>query len=356
MLQKSFVDSYTQLLGQSVSPIGAIDLPKVEVESQKYDVVMKMGRVRLLRYTPLKKKTLPIPLLIVYAMINRYYILDLEPQKSVIKHYLDEGIDVYIIDWGDPGPEDMYETIEDVIGYIEDAVNYISKNRDANKLNIQGYCMGGTFAAIYASIHPSLVNSLILQAAPIDFSTRAGILNTWASYMDVSKVVDTLGNVPSEFLNFGFLMIDPVRLMFDKYVKFYENIKDKEYVQNFLRMEKWIFDSPDLPGEVYREFITDLFQKNLLAKNEYVVEGKKVDLKNIDMPLLNIVGSEDTLVAPESSLPVSDLVSSKEKETVNFPSGHIGISVSGKAQRELWPKVAKWIANRSEIKKKRKKS
>ncbi len=348
MMEQSFKEPYIRSLNDMMKTAGPIpEIPAVRIDTLPYDVVFTDGRVKLLHYKPTVQELLPTPLLIVYAQINRYYILDLQHDKSVVKHYLEKGIDVFVVDWGDPGPEDRYETIYDQIEYMDDAVEYIRKTTKAEKINLQGYCMGGTYSAIYTSLYHEKVNSLILQAAPIDFTVQAGILNIWGKYIDADKIVDSYGNVPSSLLNLGFLMIDPVRLLVDKYVKFYENVRDKDYVQNFLRMEKWIFDSPDLPGEVYRQFIKDLYQRNLLSKNELVVEGKKVDLKKIRVPLLNIVGTSDTLVPPESSIPIMDLVSSSDKEMLKFASGHIGISVSARAHRDLWPKASQWIADRS---------
>jgi polyhydroxyalkanoate synthase subunit PhaC len=348
MMEQSLREPYLKNLNELVKIAGPLpEIPSVSIETLPYDVVFTDGRVKLLHYRPMVKTILPIPLLIVYAQINRYYILDLQHDKSVVKHYLENGIDVYVIDWGDPGPQDRYETIFDQIEYMDEAIDYIRKERKASKVNLQGYCMGGTYSAIYTSLYQEKVNSLILQAAPIDFTTQAGILNIWGKYIEADKIVDAYGNVPASLLNLGFLMIDPVRLLVDKYVKFYENVRDGDYVQNFMRMERWIFDSPDLPGEVYRQFIKDLYQKNLLSRNELVVEGHKIDLKKIKVPLINIVGTSATLVPPESSIPIMDLVSSTDKEMLKFASGHIGISVSGRAHKELWPKASRWIADRS---------
>jgi polyhydroxyalkanoate synthase subunit PhaC len=352
MMEQSIKEPYIRGLNELVKMAGPLpEIPSVTIESMPFDVVFTDGRVKLLHYRPIAKELLPIPLLIVYAQINRYYILDLQKDKSVVKHYLERGIDVYVVDWGDPGPEDRYETIYDQIEYMDEAIEFIKKKSNVDKINLQGYCMGGTYSAIYCTLFQEKINSLILQAAPIDFKTQAGILNIWGRYIDADKVVENYGNVPASLLNLGFLMIDPVRLLVDKYVRFYENLRDKDYVENFLRMEKWIFDSPDLPGEVYRQFIKDLYQGDKLSKNQLVVEGRKVDLKKIRVPLLNIVGINDTLVPPDSSIPVMDLVSSTDKEMLMFGSGHIGISVSAKAHRELWPKAAEWIAERS-VKKK----
>ena len=183
----------------------------------------------------------------------------------------------------------------------------------------------------------------MLCAIEWDFSC---LLNLWMRTLPADQLADTYGNVPGDFLNFGFLLLNPARLMIDKYVGFYELIDNKEFVENFIRMEKWIFDSPDLPGETFREFIKDCFQDNLLINNRMVVGGRKVDLKKVTMPLLNIYGQFDHLVPPEACENLTAAVGSKDTEDLCLKTGHIGIYVSSKCQRELAPKIAGWLKER----------
>jgi polyhydroxyalkanoate synthase subunit PhaC len=339
-----------QLVKFGGSPMGAVN---AEIEMSPSEVVHKFGRIKLLHYKPLKKKVLPVPILIVYALVNKYYILDLQPDRSVVRDYLQQGIDVYVIDWGDPGPSDRYETIADEVDCIDIMVDVIRKRSKVSKVNLHGYCMGGTFCTIYSAQHGEKVNSLVVQAAPIDFSSDSGVLTVWSRHIDADKIVDTFGNVPAEFMNVGFLLVNPVRLLLDKYVNFYQNVTDKEFVENFLRMEKWIFDSPDVPGESYRQFMNDLYKKNLLVSGELMVGDEKVNLKRVKAPLLIITADNDNLVPPDMSRPLGGKVSSRDKTTMNFAGGHIGLSVSPRAHREFWPKVVSWIAKHSSKKESR---
>ncbi len=159
--------------------------------------------------------------------------------------------------------------------------------------------------------------------------------------------MDAHGNVPPEFLQSGFLFLKPVENMISKYVNFYENVENEAFVDNFLAMEKWLNDNIAVPGEVFREFIKYLYQENQLVENKLKVNGKLVELKNIKCPVMNLIAERDHLVPPESSIGFNDLISSKDKETVVFPSGHIGLSVSSKSLKGLWPDVAEWIIKRS---------
>ena len=112
-------------------------------------------------------------------------------------------------------------------------------------------------------------------------------------------------------------------------------------------MEKWIFDSPDQAGEAYRQFVKDCFQNNLLIKNKMVIGGKTINLKNITMPLLNVMAEFDHLVPNDTSKPLSDAVSSKDKTTLVFPTGHIGIFVGSKSQKEVCPQISAWLKPKS---------
>ncbi|HEY9206372.1 MAG TPA: class III poly(R)-hydroxyalkanoic acid synthase subunit PhaC [Candidatus Methanoperedens sp.] len=322
--------------------------PDFSVGTTPHRIVYNEDKMKLLHYRPTVEKTSSIPVLIVYALVNRQYILDLQPDKSVIKHLLDEGFDIYMIDWGYPTGMDRYLTIDDYVnGYINNAVDYIRKTSGADKITLLGVCQGGTYSVMYTALHPEKVKNLITLVAPVDFDTDKALLNIWARNMDVDKIVDYYGIVPGDFLNAGFLLLDPFKLMIDKYIGLLERIDDEKTVENFLRMEKWIFDSPGQAGETFRQFMKDCYQKNLLIKNKMVVGGKKVNLKDITVPLLNVMAQFDHLVPNESTIPLTEAVSSADKETLIFPTGHIGIFVGSKSQNEVCPKIAHWLKSRS---------
>lgn len=335
--------------------------PDFSVGTTPSEVVYSEDKMKLIHYIPTVEKPYPIPILIVYALVNRHYILDLQPDKSVIKKLLDEGFDLYIIDWGYPSGSDRYLTINDYInGYLNNAVDKIIEKTKLDKITLLGVCQGGTFSVMYASLYPEKVKNLATLVAPVNFDTDKCILNIWAKALDIDKIVDYYGIVPGDLLNMGFLLTDPFRLMIDKYVGLFDKIEcdpaDKEYqlrneetIKNFLRMEKWIFDSPDQAGEAFRQFMKDCYQKNLLIKNEMKINGKKVDLKRIDMPLLNVMAEYDHLVSNDASIPLNDAVSSTDKTTIIFPTGHIGIFVGSKSQRDVCPKIAEWLRPRSII-------
>lgn len=312
-----------------------------------YDVVYEEDRVKLKHYRTPGDVTLKTPLLVTYALINRETMLDLQPDRSVVRTFLNGGIDLYMIDWGYPTRQDRFVTIDDhVNGYMDNIVDYILEKTGAPQINLMGICMGGTFCVIYAALHPEKIKNLITTVTPTNFDTDKGLLHIWMRAIDTDKMIDTFGNLPGDVMNLGFLLLNPARLMIDKYVGFFENMGSKSFVENFVRMEKWIFDSPDVPGETFRQFADDLYKKNLLIQNKLEIGGKRVDLKTITMPLLNFYGIYDHLVPPEACNLLTKCVGSADTEDITLDTGHIGIYVSSKCQREFAPKIIRWLRER----------
>lgn len=322
------------------------------IATTPYEVVYEEDRVKLKHYKPVAaaKQRLRTPLLLVYALINRETMLDLQPGRSVVENFLKEGIDVYMVDWGYPSRKDRYVTIDDhVNGYMDNMIDFIRRSHGLAKINLMGICMGGAFSVMYAALHPDKIKNLITTVTPTNFDTDKGLLHIWMKGIDADRMADAFGNIPGDVMNFGFLLLNPARLMIDKYVGFLENMDNKAFVENFVRMEKWIFDSPDIPGETFRQFVKDCYQKNLLIQSKMELGGQRVDLQKISMPVLNFYGKYDHLVPPEACELLTRNVGSKDTEDVCLDTGHIGIYVSSKCQKEFAPKIARWLKDRDKV-------
>ncbi len=325
-----------------------------ELAQTAYEVVYQEDRVKLKHYLPQTEIRYQTPLLVTYALINRETMLDLQPGRSVVERFLSAGIDLYMIDWGYPTRKDRFLGFDDHInGYMDNVVDFIREKHQVDQINLMGICMGGTFSVIYASLHPDKIKNLVTTVTPTNFDTRKGLLHVWMEHLDVDRVVDTYGNLPADIMNLGFLLLNPARLMIDKYIGFTENMDNKQFVENFVRMEKWIFDSPDLPGEVFRQFIKDCYQGNKLIQSKLEVGGQRVDLKKLNMPLLNIYGQYDHLVPPEACEQLVKSVGSTDTEDICLKTGHIGIYVSSKFQEAFAPKIANWLKERDTIARKK---
>ena len=312
--------------------------------------VMRIGKMRLFHYKPTvtSRRLSKVPTLITYALVNRQYMMDIQPDRSVIKSFLDGGMDVYVIDWGYPTGEDMYMTMDDYINwYMGDCVDYIRKTHAVDSINLLGVCQGGTFSTIYASLYPEKIKNLITMVVPIDFSPNDGLLFHWSKFMNIDSLVDAYGVVPGDVMNYAYLILKPLELTMNKYIGMVDKMDNPEFLTNFMRMEKWVFDSPDQAGETLRQFIKDLYQGNKLIKNEFELGGKKVDLKNVTMPLLCVCAEYDHLVPLSSSRPLMEAVGSEDKQFISFKTGHIGMYVSSQSQKSIAPQIVEWLKARS---------
>lgn len=315
--------------------------------SPKY-AVYKEDKMVLYHYEPRVEKQNPIPLLIVYALVNRPYMADLQEGRSMIQGLLDAGVDVYLVDWGYPDAGDAYLTLEDYInGYIDRCVDVIRDEHGLDKINILGICQGGSFSLCYTALHQEKIKNIITTVTPVDFHTKNDLLSKMVRHVDVDLLVDTEGNISGDDMNSAFLSLKPFQLMGQKYVDLVNILDDTEKLRNFMRMEKWIFDSPDQVGETIRQFTKQFYQENGLVKGTVKIGDDTIDLGNITIPVLNIYARDDHLVPPDSSKALGGCVSSKDYTELEFPGGHIGIYVSGKAQAMIPPTVGKWLDDRT---------
>jgi polyhydroxyalkanoate synthase len=317
-----------------------------EIGATPYELVYQEDRVRLKHYRP-EKARLQTPLLLVPTLFNRETLLDLQPDRSVVYNLLKAGLEVYLIDWGSPSRMDQFLTLDDHInGYLDNLMDFIRRRHGISRVNLMGACLGGTFAVMYAALHPEKVRNLITTVCPIHFDTSKGLLHIWLKEIDVDRLVDAFGNLPGNLVNLAFLLLNPPRLLLDKYLGFLENMDQKDFVENFIRMEKWIFDSPDVPGETARQVIKDLYQENRLVDSRMELGGRRVELGQVTMPLLNIYGQFDHLVPPEACEVLTKKVGSPDTEDICLDTGHIGMYVSARFQREIVPQIAAWLQAR----------
>jgi polyhydroxyalkanoate synthase len=312
------------------------------------EAIHREDKLVVYRFRGGQAPTAKVPILIVYALVNRPYMVDLQDDRSLVRNLLARGEDVYLIDWGYPDGADRWLTLDDYInGYIDRAVDAVARHAGVGRINLLGICQGGAFSLCYAATHPDKVKNLVTMVTPVDFHTPDNMLSNWVRELDVDLFVDTLGNVPADLMNLCYLMLKPVRLNQQKYVGLVDIFDDKAELENFLRMEKWIFDSPDQAGEAFRQFIKDFYQGNKLVNGGLVIGPHEVHLGNVTMPVLNIFAEQDHLVPPASSRVLGDHVGTDDYTQVAFRGGHIGIYVSGRAQREVPGAIHDWLARRA---------
>ena len=342
------MSDFSRKLGRGVENL--LDAGEIDTGVTPKEAIYREDKLTLYRYRAEKgAKQGKVPLLIVYALVNRPYMTDIQENRSTVRNLLAEGQDVYLIDWGYPDGADSSLTLDDYInGYIDRCVDVIRRRHDLDSINLLGICQGGAFSLCYTALHQEKVRNLITMVTPVDFKTPDNLLSAWVQEIDIDLLVDTLGNVPGELLNWTFLSLKPFSLTGQKYVNMVDLLENEQNLKNFLRMEKWIFDSPDQAGETFRQFIREFFHKNGLINGTVQIGPSVVDLKRITCPVLNIYAEQDHLVPPDATRALRGRTGSTDYSEVSFPGGHIGIYVSGKAQSQIPPAIAGWLDDRAE--------
>lgn len=324
---------------------------QVQIAHSPHDVVYEEDSLQLLRFRN-ESVDLAEPILICYALVNRPYILDLQADRSVVRQLLKRGFDVYLIDWGVPTAADRTLRLEDYIGgLLANCADFACEHSGSEQLNLLGYCMGGTMSAIYTSLYTEQIRNLILMAAPIDFSGDEGLLNLWtrAEYFDVDALVDAFGNCPGSFLQSTFQMRSPIQNFFVKYQTLFDKMDSRDFLDNYLAMEHWANDNIPVAGETFRQFVKCFYQRNELIKGQFRLDDQPISLGDITCPVLTLVAEHDDLVPPSSTLALKQYVGSTDVTTMTIDAGHIGLAVGSKSHRQLWPKAAMWIADRSSV-------
>lgn len=308
-----------------------------------FEVLYEGGKVRLRYYRPIGKP-LATPLLLVYALIKRPFILDLQPGISAIDNLTRQGIPVYLTDWIPPTAADTWRGFDAYVnGDLVNAVHAVQEHARVDKISLLGYCFGGLLSTLYTALHPKTVKNLLTLSLPLDWSKQDIPFFNMTKNLDPSLVTSAFGNCPAWLMKSAFSSLSPVHHAFDKYVGLYRNKERVGYAEMFERFERWMNSDVPLAGQIFRELHSDLTQQNLLAQNRMRVGGRLVDLRKITCPVLNIAGEHDDVVQPQASLPLLDLVGSRDKEQLLFPAGHIGVVVSNSAQKKLWPQVGAWL-------------
>jgi polyhydroxyalkanoate synthase len=340
------IQEFSTKLGQGMQTLS--ELGDIAVGASPKEAIYREDKLVLYRFTPRVARPNPVPVLVVYALVNRPYMADLQEDRSIIRGLLDGGLDVYLIDWGYPDAGDRFLTLDDYInGYIDRCVDVLRRRHEVDKVNLLGICQGGTFSLCYAALHPDKVRNLIPTVTPVDFHTPGNLLSHWVQHVDIDLLVDTLGNVPGELLNWTFLALKPFKLTGQKYLDLVDQLDSPTKARNFVRMEKWIFDSPDQVGEAFRQYNKDFYQRNALVKGEVEIGGRRVNLKDVTMPVLNIYATDDHLVPPAASKALEQYVGTRDYTALEFPGGHIGLYVSGKSQQMVPPTIVRWVGDRT---------
>lgn len=348
--------------------LGKVKNDDVAIAETPAEVVFEIDKVRLLRYEPLTKvrKDIP-PMIICYGLFGRQTMIDLQEDRSLVRNLLMEGIDLYVVDWGNPTRADQFLNFDDYVErYLGSCVEHVYEANNNKPINLFGICEGGTFASMLVAQRPELFAGLALAITPIDFHgdqknfwRGEGFLNSWVGNLtkdDIDLLIDTHGMLPGEMTGAVFSSLTPIASMTKYNIGLAKMEGNEAMMLNFLRMEKWIADRPNHPGEAARQWLNDLYRENKLIKGEFELCGEKIDLSRITCPVLNIYAEQDHIIPVSCSKALSEFIPTKNYKEIGFPGGHVGVFVSRKAQGVVAGGLTQWLTETQGTKSEKKKT
>jgi len=346
-------DPFTDLVGKLTAFNKALTTRSSIAQTPK-ELVWTLNKAKLYHYIPVvpKERRHPVPLLLVFALMNRPYILDLRPGHSFVEFMVNSGYDLYLLDWGAPGPEDKNLKFDDyTLEYMPRAIRKLKSIAGVEEFSMLGWCIGAILTAIYAALRPDDgLRNLILLTAPLDFSDKQALtFARWTDerYFDVDKVLGAFGNMPGEMIDYGAKALKPVENYIVNYLKLWDNIENPSVIEAWQAMNTWVTDNIPLAGGVFRQLIVDLYRNDRLMRGEMMIRGERVDLSRLRANLLTVIAEGDHITPPCQSKAILSKVGSEDKELFSVPGGHIGIMAGSGANKRTWPKIDSWLGPRS---------
>jgi polyhydroxyalkanoate synthase subunit PhaC len=317
------------------------------------DVVWTHRKTTLYRYRSSRREH-AVPLLLVFALINRPAIFDLREGNSFVQFLLDQGFDVFLADWGVPDEADADMGVDNyVCDELDWAMRETLRASGAEELSVLGWCIGGTLAAMHAALDgpDSATRNLVLLTTPIDPTT-----STYASWVgrdsfDVDLVADAYEAVPGPMIDVANKSLKPITNFWSTYRQIWEAVWNGDGARrrdSYQAMAKWVGDNPPFASRAYREWITWMYKENRLVRGRVRLRGRRVDLARIEQNLLVVTAGADHIAPPDGTQPIFDLVASEDVTHFDRPGGHIGLMAGSKAKTEIWPDIADWLSERSD--------
>jgi len=326
-----------------------------EIAQTPRELIWALNKSKLYRYVPVvpEEKRHKIPLFLVFAIMNRPHVLDLRPGHSFVEYMVNKGYDVYLLDWGIPGPEDKNLNFGDyTLEYLPRAIRKFKAVAGVEEFSMLGWCLGALISTMYAALRPDDgLRNLILLTAPLDFSDKqVGGFTRWASAesFNADRLVEAFGNVPGELIDSGAKMLKPVENYVGSYMALWDRIDNPKAVDSWHAMNTWVRDIIPMAGSAYRQLINDFYKENKLMEGTLRLRGEPVKLSNLKANVLNVIAESDHITPPCQSEGIMDLIGSKDKEIFRVRGGHIGIMAGSGAEKNTWPHIDQWLAERAE--------
>ena len=338
-----------RLLQRGVKGFAYLRSDAPDVGRTPKDTIHTRGTLALHHYRATTDDVYRTPVLLVMSLVSKPYILDLAPGQSLIEFLVSRGHDVYMIDWGEPRPEDVGLRLESyVLDFLPDCVERVLEDSGESRLSMVGYCMGGMLAAMYASLHPDgPLRNLACFTTPFNFDGM-GLMKAWSDpkHFDVDRIVDTLGNVPPEMMLRSFEMMRPVSRIAAQ-IRLWDNMWSDEFVRSYRVFDRWTNEQIPFPGECFRQLTKELQWENRWYKGELRLDGRRVDVGRITLPFLHVMAEHDHIVPYAAARELADSVKSEDRQSIVLKGGHVSLVAGPNAVRRMWPALDLWLAERA---------
>jgi polyhydroxyalkanoate synthase len=301
--------------------------------------IWRSGTTRLLDYSAPDAKGVPV--LVVPSLVNRSYVLDLTPRRSLMRYLARKGLRPFLIDWGAPGEEERSFGLDDYIATrLSAALDEVIGR--AGEPALLGYCMGGLLTLGLAALRPEQVRALVLMAVPWDFHrpTSLAAQPLAALREPIEQAIDHLGELPGDLLQILFALPDPGAVE-RKFRQFANTNRASAAARRFVALEDWANDCVPLTAKVTRETFFGWYGDNLPGRNQWRVAGVEVVPRKLRHPALVVVPSRDRIVPAESARALADALPNGRRLIIE--GGHVGMLTGARAVTELYAPIAGFL-------------
>ncbi|MDA0977299.1 MAG: alpha/beta fold hydrolase [Proteobacteria bacterium] len=311
------------------------------------ELIYHDGTLKLYHYYPVEDEVYRIPVMIVMATTNKGYLFGLRPGQSIVEYLLNNGFDVYMVDWDPPTMAEKNLALADYTHrFLPDCVNEVQKHSGIEDINILAYCMGGVLSLIYAATHQDgPLRNLVCLTTPIN-QHEMGLFHLWSSEMDVDTLVDAMGVIPAEFIASSFEMLRPAQKTAGR-LRLWDQMWNDDFVKSYQAFNRWGDETLPLAGQYFKDSTNELMLGNKLFKGNLMVNGDKVNLKNVTVPIMAVMAEHDHIATYGATKPLLDLVGSEDKRELVLKGGHVSLIAGPNAARRMWPAVNEWLGERS---------
>lgn len=353
-IDKKVSATIEKILARNVGGLDHLEGLSLDFGVTPKDIIHSRGTMKLYHYLPTNDEIYRIPVVIIAPLMNRYYILDLAPGQSFVEYLIEQGFDVYLIDWGTPRKEHKHYKFDHYVDdFLPECLQKVAEDCGETDVSLLGYCVGGIMAAMRTALDGDgkangNIKNLICLTTPVN-ADGMPLYKSWANNktFDIDRIVDELGNIPAGMIDSMMQALRPLQRTAGR-LQLLDNVTNDQFVEAHYRFERWATDQIPLAGETARQLFKDFLQDNKLIKKEFELNGKKINFGDIVVPFLHVTALHDHIVPTAASKQLVDLVNSEDKQEIVLKGGHVSLVAGGNAVFRLWPQVSKWLSQRSE--------